>query len=106
MRIEFDLAKSEKNARERGLPFIEAGRFEYETAIRVQDLRKDYGEPRIVAYGYIGTRLHVLCFKPIGQLHVRVISLRKANKREEIFYVETTQAANREGWRSAPVTCR
>jgi uncharacterized DUF497 family protein len=106
MRIEFDLAKSEKNARERGLPVIEAGRFEYGTAIRVRDLRKDYGEPRMVAYGYIDTRLHVLCFKPIGHLHFRIISLRKANKKEERFYVETTQAAHREGWRSATVTCR
>jgi uncharacterized DUF497 family protein len=85
MRIEFDLAKSDKNARERGLPFIEAGRFDFETAIRVQDLRKDYGEQRILAYGYIGNRLHALCFKPIGQLHLRVISLRKANKRGEVL---------------------
>ncbi|MDR3424581.1 MAG: BrnT family toxin [Alphaproteobacteria bacterium] len=90
MKIEFDPAKSEKNASERGLPFSEAEKFDYDTALRINDLRKDYGERRIVAYGYIGTRLHVLCFKPIADCHIRVISLRKANKREEKFYAENT----------------
>jgi uncharacterized DUF497 family protein len=34
-----------------------------------------------VAIGYIGLRLHVLCFTPIDG-GVRIISLRKANQRE------------------------
>jgi uncharacterized DUF497 family protein len=90
MKIEFDAAKSEKNAKERGLAFTEAERFDYDTALRIEDMRKDYGERRIIAYGYIGSRLHVLCFKPIARLHIRIISLRKANKREEKFYAENT----------------
>lgn len=89
MKLEFDAAKSYKNAIERGLPFSEARQFDFDTAIRVEDTRKDYNEQRIVAYGFIGTRLHVLCFKPIAPLHIRVISLRKANKREEKFYEKT-----------------
>ena len=90
MKIEFDTEKSEKNAKERGLPFTKAGQFDHETALLVEDMRKDYGEQRILAYGYIGSRLHVLCFKPINRSHIRVISLRKANKREEKFYEENT----------------
>ena len=92
MKIEFDPNKNEKNIKTRGLSFTAAQRFDYDTAIRVEDVRRDYGEQRIVAYGYIGPRLHVLCYKPIGRLHIRVISLRKANKREEKFYAENLQA--------------
>ena len=90
MKIEFDPAKSEKNELERGLPFTRAKAFEFRTAIRVDDKRKEYGERRILAYGYIGHRLHVLCYKPVAG-GIRVISLRKANKREEKFYAEETQ---------------
>jgi len=49
--IEFDDAKSRRNARERGLPFDRAAEFEWETAIYEEDARKEYGERRIVAGG-------------------------------------------------------
>ena len=94
MKIEFDATKNERNIRERGIAFTEVRRFDFETAVRVEDLRKDYGEQRIVAYGYIGNRLHVLCFKPLGGINIRVISLRKANKREEKSYAKITQATH------------
>jgi len=38
--IEFDDAKSRRNARERGLPFDRAAEFEWETAIRIISFRK------------------------------------------------------------------
>jgi hypothetical protein len=60
--ITFDLAKDERNIRERGLSFERAVDFDFETAIRVEDTRRDYGETRFVAVGYLGNRLHVLCF--------------------------------------------
>jgi len=85
MKIEFDVEKSAINEKERGLPFIMAAEFDFETAFESLDTRHDYGETRIIAYGYIGTRLHMLCFKPIKG-GIRVISLRKANKREEKKY--------------------
>ncbi len=93
MKIEFDSAKNERNIQERGISFLDAELFDFDTAILVEDLRKDYGEKRLVAYGYIANRLHVLCFKPLdvdtlNALCIRVISLRKANKREEKFYAK------------------
>ena len=45
-------------------------------------------ESRFVAYGYIGNRLHVMVYC-IRSGIVRVISLRKANKREVKYYAET-----------------
>lgn len=46
-----------------------------------RDRRKDYGELRFQALGFIEERLHMLVFTPRGA-DTHVISLRKANKRE------------------------
>jgi uncharacterized DUF497 family protein len=81
MDISFDLAKSEKNVRVRGISFELAARFEWVAALIVEDLRKDYGERRFQALGLIENRLHMMVFTPRGN-KVHVISLRKANKRE------------------------
>ena len=81
MRIVFDTDKSERNARERNLPFERAEAFEFASALIHQDLRHDYGEARYVAVGLLDGRLHVLCFTEI-EGGIRVISLRKANDRE------------------------
>jgi hypothetical protein len=84
-KIEFDVRKSERNARERGLPFDRAVDFEWNDAVVIDDARRDYGERRLVATGYLEGRLHMLCFLRIAK-GIRVISLRKANKREVLAY--------------------
>ncbi|TAN48655.1 MAG: BrnT family toxin [Rhodospirillales bacterium] len=81
MKIEFDPAKSARNITERGLPFERVAEFEFETALYLQDERKEYGEVRIRAFGFIEGRLHALVFKPVRG-GIRVISLRRANSRE------------------------
>lgn len=81
MRLEYDFQKSEKNRIERSLPFDRAVDFDWENAIYDQDTRRLYPEKRIVATGYLGERLHILCFTPIKG-GIRVISFRKANQRE------------------------
>jgi uncharacterized DUF497 family protein len=89
VKIEFDRAKSEKNAQTRGLPFEKAASFEWETALYAEDVRFSYPERRFVALGFIGVRLHVVCFTPI-EGGVRVISFRKANDREVCNYEKET----------------
>lgn len=91
MKIEFDLEKSEKNVKERGLPFELVSDFDWETATYYVDDRKEYGELRVAAFGYIGERLYGLCFTPRKHGIVRVISLRKANLREVKRYEEESQ---------------
>jgi hypothetical protein len=81
MRIEFDPAKSEWNEKLRGISFAVAGRFEWRTAMVIADTRRDYGEPRFRALGVIDGRLHSLVFTPRAE-GVRVISLRRVNRRE------------------------
>ena len=81
MDIAFDPAKNARNIRERGLSFERVIDFDFETAIITTDNRRDYGETRIIAVGYLDERLHVLCFVEIDT-GIRVVSFRKANLRE------------------------
>jgi hypothetical protein len=81
MKIAFDQAKSRKNAGSRGLPFELAEDFEWETAVTDEDTRRQYPERRFVAIGFISQRLHVLVYTHIKD-EIRIISFRKANKRE------------------------
>ena len=88
MHIVYDPEKSERNRRERGLPFDRAAAFDFQNALYAIDERRDYGETRIVALGLIGNRVHVLCFVETDD-GIRVISLRKANLRETRTWMET-----------------
>ena len=81
IRIEFDPGKSDRNETERGLPFSLIAELNWSSVQAVEDTRKPYPERRFVGVGFIGQRLHVVCFTPIGG-GIRVISFRKANERE------------------------
>jgi uncharacterized DUF497 family protein len=89
MKIDFDPVKSEQNIRLQSLSFDKAGDFDWEEAIYYEDNRVDYPETRIVALGFLGVRLHVICFTPIDG-GVRIISFRKANRREVRYYEDET----------------
>ena len=89
--IEFDPAKSAKNRRERGIGFERIADMDLETAISVEDARKDYGERRLRVLGYIEGQLHAAVITARGDA-VRVISLRRANTREERAYAKERQS--------------
>ncbi|MBE0475312.1 BrnT family toxin [Rhodoferax sp.] len=83
MKITFDPVKNERNIVQRGLSFDRVIEFDFETAKVWQDTRQRYSESRVVALGYLGTRLHVLVFCETDE-GIRVISFRKANPREGV----------------------
>jgi len=85
--ITFDPAKNERNIHERGIDFNLVAGFDFDSAVLHQDIRKDYGEVRMRALGYIGQTLHALVFTMRGST-LRVISLRKAKRRERNQYVK------------------
>lgn len=89
MEISFDPAKNALNISLRGLSFEQVTEFEFESAIYQLDNRQDYGEERIRALGFVSGRLHALVFVETA-LGIRVISFRKANKREVKYYAEET----------------
>ena len=89
MKIDFDPKKSAKNEADRGLPFSRVDEFGWASAVSAEDTRHAYTERRFVALGYVGDRLHVVCFTPI-EGGIRVISFRKANDREVRRYEQET----------------
>ena len=82
MKYEWDEAKNERNIKERGIAFGYVENFEWTTSLIVEDTRQNYGERRFQAMGYILGKLHVLVYT-IRQESIRIISLRRANEREE-----------------------
>ena len=91
MEITFDPLKNTRNIRDRGLSFERAIDFDFESATFDADKRKDYGEDRITAIGLLRGLPHVLIFTMRGEV-MRVISFRKANKREVNRYEKTTRS--------------
>ena len=94
MKIEFEAAKSARNAKERGLSFELAVDLDWDAAHTIEDQRQSYGETRYLAYAPMKGRLHVVCFCIRGDAF-RIISFRKANRREESFYAEEKAAPER-----------
>lgn len=91
MKITFDPIKDARNVELRGLSFERVVDFEFETALFVPDQRREYGEARIRALGWLDKRLHALVF--VETHHgIRVISFRKANKREVNIYETQTRS--------------
>lgn len=85
MRITFDPAKDDSNQAKHGLSLVLAVELEWDAQLCRPDVRRDYGELREVGYAPIGQRLYRVVFV---QRHdeMRVISLRKANRREVLDY--------------------
>ena len=61
MDIIYDANKNDRNIVERGLSFERVVDFDFDTAMFSVDDRRQYGETRIVAIGYLDSRLYVLC---------------------------------------------
>ena len=92
MNVTFDPAKDAANMAKHGVSLTEAAGFEWGSAVVWPDTRRDYGEARMVALGYIGLRIMSVVFvdrPPEQPTERRVISLRKANTREVKRYAET-----------------
>lgn len=87
MRLTFDPAKAAANLAKHGVAFSAVEAFEWDEALVRADVRFDYPEPRFLALGLIGSRLHALVFS-VERRAVRIISLRKASNREIDRYEE------------------
>jgi uncharacterized DUF497 family protein len=82
VRITFDPAKRAKTLLERGLDFEDASTVFEGTTVEIEDLRRDYGEKRILCFGLLKARLVVVGYTPRGAER-HVFSMRKANDREQ-----------------------
>lgn len=86
--LEWDERKRAETLQARGLDFADVALLNWDRSMTVEDLRQDYGERRYVTLGPIKDRLCVIAWCWRGEA-MRIISLRKANAREERKYEET-----------------
>ncbi|HVY13346.1 MAG TPA: BrnT family toxin [Alphaproteobacteria bacterium] len=90
LNYEWDEKKASANLAKHGVAFDCIHQFEWTTAVIKKDIRRDYGENRFSATGFVGNRLHVAIFTTRGKT-LRLIGLRKANSKEQRYYEEETQ---------------
>jgi len=85
MEIEFDPEKRDKTLTERALDFARASEVFAGKHFTAEDTREDYSEPRHITVGKLDGRMVVMVWTPRGEVR-RIISMRKANEREQVRY--------------------
>jgi uncharacterized DUF497 family protein len=85
MQISFDDAKRNKTIAERGLDFANAAAVCAGVHFTSEDRRQDYGEIRFITAGLLYERMVVMVWTLRGADR-RIISMRKANEREQTLY--------------------
>jgi len=85
MKVICDAAKDAINKEKHGVSLTDAALIDWDDALIWQDMRRDYGETRMIALAPIGERLYCAVYVD-REDDRRIISLRKANYREVIQY--------------------
>ena len=85
MKIEFGGDKRDLTHKHRRLDMARAAEVFAGTTLTVKDDRAEYGEDRYISIGHLDGRMVVLVWTPRGAAR-RIISLRKANAREQKIY--------------------
>lgn len=81
MELEDDSDKDARNRAKHGLSLAEASRLEWDTLFAWEDRRIHDGEPRMAGLVLMNDRLYSVVYVERGARR-RIISLRKANRRE------------------------
>ena len=81
----WDEAKRRKTLNTRGLDFADMARFDWDNALTAEDNFSDSGERRFISIGYLSNLLVVTawCYRNDS---TRIISLRRATKKERKYY--------------------
>lgn len=85
MKITYDPAKRAKTLEERGLDFEDAAVVFAGPMFEFEDVRRDYGERRMVCYGVLASRLVVVGYVERDDAR-HIFCMRKANGREIARY--------------------
>ena len=85
MQYEWDEAKRQSNIQKHGIDFLGIEKVFAGQTITILDDRIDYGEPRFVTVGLLRGHVVVIAHTETEEA-IRIISVRKATKHEEISY--------------------
>lgn len=89
MEIEFDPQKNAANQEKHKVSLALAGELDWDAALVWLDDRFEYDELRMVALAPHGDTLYYVAYVDRGEV-LRIISLRRATRREVRFYVKST----------------
>ena len=90
MRFEYDPNKERVNVDKHGVSMSLAARLDWDAAVLWIDRRHDYGEKRVLALAPHTGILYYVAFVDRGRVR-RIISLRRANRREVRRYVQVIE---------------
>ena len=88
MRIEFDLQKDVVNKDKHGVSLAFATELDWENSLVWIDERREYGEICMIALAPSTSTLYYVAFVDRDDIR-RIISLRRANRREVKHYVQS-----------------
>jgi uncharacterized DUF497 family protein len=86
MQFEWDEAKNRSNFVKHGLDFADAEQVLSGPCVTFVDDRFDYGEKRFTTLGLLAGRVVVIAHTARSGDVTRIISMRKANRREQTIY--------------------
>ena len=86
MIYEWDQAKNRSNFAKHGLDFADAEQVLTGPSVTFADSRIDYGEERLLTLGLLVGRVVIIAHAPRADHITRIISMRKANRREQKIY--------------------
>jgi uncharacterized protein len=92
--FEWDEEKKEQNLTKHGLSFEDAEMVFEGPCLTFEDTRFEYEEERFISIGYLEGRMVVIAHTPRGE-KTRLISMRKANSREQKNYQKRFEASRR-----------
>jgi uncharacterized DUF497 family protein len=90
----WDENKRLSNLAKHGLDFEDAHWVFTDEALAAEDTRREYGEPRFILYGPLFVRIVVVVFTVRDDV-MRILSMRKANQREQKNYDQKRSEADR-----------
>ncbi len=87
MHYEWDEPKRRRNLRKHGIDFADAVQVFDGLTVTLEDSRFEYGETRFLTLGLLRTHVVVIVHTETEEV-IRIISVRKATKNEEIHYYQ------------------
>lgn len=88
-KFEWDETKNQINIKKHNVDFMDVVEIFKSVVLQIEDTRQDYGETRMIGFGYLNDRLMVVVFTHREPDIIRIISARKANTREVLYYEQT-----------------
>ena len=90
MKVTFDPEKRADTLRQRGLDFLDAPKVFAGVRLTFEDERVAYPQPRYITVGLLDGRMAIVVWTPDDEIDGeecrRIISMRKANDREQARY--------------------